>query len=75
MAQRESKYFKRLWSMHTKEEYGRNLAFFKKNKAEVDFENADCQFVKLQETETENDCGQQVLLVIHNPYGFILCNY
>ncbi len=51
------------------EEYGRNLAFFKKNKAEVDFENVGYQFVKLQETETENDGGQQVLLVIHNPYG------
>jgi len=45
------------------------LRFFKKNKAEVDFENAGYQFVKLQETETENDGGQQVLLVIHNPYG------
>lgn len=51
------------------EEYGRNLAFFKKNKAEVDFENAAYRFVKRQETENRNQCGQQVLLIIHNPYG------
>lgn len=50
-------------------EYGRNFQFFKKNKAEVDFENADYRIVKLQETVDESDCRPQMLLMIHNPYG------
>ena len=45
------------------------VAFFKKNKAEVDSENVNYQFVKVQETEGEKGGEQRTLIIIHNPYG------
>lgn len=51
------------------EAYGKNFELFKKNKAEVDFENINYQFLMLQETIDRNDCRQQILITIHNPYG------
>lgn len=49
------------------ETYGKNLQFFKKNKAEVNFQDAAYQFIKLREISGQNACGQPVLLTIHNP--------
>lgn len=40
------------------EMYGKNIQLFKKNKAEVDFERLDCQFVKQEDTAEEGGCGQ-----------------
>lgn len=51
------------------EKYGKNFPFFKKNKAEVDSENVNYQFVKVQETEGEKSGEQRTLIIIHNPYG------
>ena len=50
------------------EVYGRKPSFFKKNKAEVDYQNENYCFTKLQETVVDNACSQQILLIIHNPY-------
>ena len=44
----------------------------KQNKAEVDMENLSYQFVKkqvTQDTMERDDCGQQTILMVHNPYG------
>ncbi|MDD6203278.1 MAG: DUF1062 domain-containing protein [Lachnospiraceae bacterium] len=49
------------------EVYGRNLAFFKKNKAEVDFQNLQYNLVKQQERTEKVECQEQVKIVIHNP--------
>lgn len=49
------------------EQYGRNFQLFRKNRAEVDTERLEYQFVKLSDTEQENGCGSQVLLTIQNP--------
>lgn len=51
------------------EEFGRNVQLFKRNKAEIDFEDAGYQFVKLQEETDENHSGQQVNIIINNPYN------
>lgn len=52
------------------EEYGRNEAFFKKNKAEVDY--GTYHFEKLQETENEECRERQHMVVIQNPFGLKL---
>lgn len=49
-------------------EYGMNFQFFKKNKAEVDYENVEYQFIKISETLEEDYERQQALIIIHNPY-------
>ncbi|MBO5032944.1 MAG: DUF1062 domain-containing protein [Lachnospiraceae bacterium] len=51
------------------EEYGRNLQFFERNKAEIEF-GAYC-FVKRHETEGSSE-NQQVRIAIRNPYGLKL---
>lgn len=48
------------------ERYGKNMQFFRKNKADIDFEGLNYDFVKLH--EENSDCGEQILLTIHNPY-------
>lgn len=50
------------------EKYGRNLQFFKRNKAEVDFQNVNFRIEKREEKMGESENMQQVLIVIHNPY-------
>ncbi|MBQ7955691.1 MAG: DUF1062 domain-containing protein [Lachnospiraceae bacterium] len=50
------------------EEYGRNFQFFKKNKAEVDSENIEYQFRKVQEMISEST-PERVEIVINNSYG------
>lgn len=54
------------------EMYGKSMGLFKQNKAEVDMENLSYQFVKKQDSQDtveRDDCGQQTILMIHNPYG------
>ncbi|MDE7284613.1 MAG: DUF1062 domain-containing protein, partial [Lachnospiraceae bacterium] len=50
------------------EMYGKNMQFFRKNKADIDFERLDYNFVKLH--ETSKSCGpeEQIEVTIHNPY-------
>ena len=50
------------------EMYGRNMQLFRKNKAEVNYDRLDYDFVKLHETPETNDSGGQVLVTINNPY-------
>ena len=57
------------------EAYGKNIQLFKKNKAEVDYEKQEYDYVIQAEsdssfdTPTVNDSGERVMLTIHNPYG------
>lgn len=50
------------------EMYGKNMQFFRKNKADIDFERLDYDFVKLH--ETSKSCGpeEQIEVTIYNPY-------
>ncbi|MDE6750695.1 MAG: DUF1062 domain-containing protein [Lachnospiraceae bacterium] len=50
------------------EMYGKSMQFFRKNKADIDFERLDYDFVKLH--ETSKNCGpeEQIEVTIHNPY-------
>ncbi|MBD5542679.1 MAG: DUF1062 domain-containing protein [Lachnospiraceae bacterium] len=48
--------------------YGRNIQLFRENKAEIDFERLNYQFVKLQDITEKSDCRQQIVLTIQNPY-------
>lgn len=49
------------------EMYGKNMQLFRKNKADIDFERLNYDFVKVYETREESNLGEQILLVIHNP--------
>ena len=49
------------------QEYGKNVQFFKRNKAEVDYKNIDFDVAKLQENEG-NENGKRILILVHNPY-------
>lgn len=51
------------------EMYGRNLHFFKKNKAEIDFQNINYHYMKQQEITDTNACTKSVWIIIHNPYS------
>ncbi len=50
------------------EMYGRNIHLFRKNKAEINYDRLDYDFVKLHETLETNDFGEEVLVTINNPY-------
>ena len=52
--------------------YGMNMQFFKKNKAEADFSNAQYNFIKLHEEKEENADSNKVLIRVHNPYSLKL---
>lgn len=47
--------------------YGRDLQFFKRNKAEVDFQNIQYHFRKLSEITTDSPNETQTYIAIHNP--------
>ncbi len=47
---------------------GKNMQLFRKNKADIDFERIDYEFVKLHETMEYSDSGEQIIVAIHNPY-------
>lgn len=51
------------------EEYGRNLQFFERNKAEINF--GAYSFIMRQETEGSSE-NHQVRITIRNPYGLKL---
>ena len=51
------------------EMYGRNYRLFKVNKAEVDLEALEYQYVRLQDTLNSTDHKHQVEMIIHNPCG------
>ncbi len=48
---------------------GRDLQLFKRNKAEVDFQNVNYSIEKIEEEVDESKSIQQVLVIIRNPYG------
>lgn len=50
------------------EKLGKSMQLFRKNKADVDFEKVDCEFVKRHETKEYSDSEEQITVVIHNPY-------
>lgn len=50
------------------EMYGKNVQLFRKNKAVLDFEKADYDFVKLHETTEYSDFDEQIIITINNPY-------
>ena len=50
------------------EMFGKNIQLFRKNKAEIDFERINYDFVKLHETIECNDTEGQVMVTISNPY-------
>lgn len=47
--------------------YGRDLQFFKRNKAEVDFQNIQYHFQKLSEITAASPNEAQTYIIIHNP--------
>ena len=51
------------------EMYGKSIQLFRKNKADIDLDKIDHDFVKLRETIENNGIGEQVLITINNPYG------
>ena len=46
--------------------YGKKMQLFQKNKAVVDLNRLDYDFIKLQETTEHSDCSERILLQIHN---------
>ena len=48
--------------------YGMDIRLFQKNKAEVDFDRLDYEFIKLQETVECSDTKEHIVVTIHNPY-------
>lgn len=50
------------------EQYGKNMQLFQKNKADVDFEHINYEYVKLQEISENSGHGERIVLTIHNPY-------
>lgn len=50
------------------EKYGKNMQLFRKNKADIDFDRINYDFVKLHETLESSDCGEQMVITINNPY-------
>lgn len=50
------------------ETYGKNIQLFRKNKATIDFERVEYDFVKLHETVEYSDSKEQIVVAINNPY-------
>lgn len=51
------------------ETYGKSMPLFRKNKADIDFDRLNYDFVKLHETIEDSRFGEQILITINNPYG------
>ncbi len=51
------------------EVYGRNMQLFRSNKAEIDFERLEYEFVALQEGAMDGEFGEGTEFIVHNPYG------
>lgn len=52
--------------------YGKNLQFFKKNKAEVDWQNVKYVFQKLAENTIDCRHEPQTYIIVHNSWGLKL---
>ncbi|MBD5472960.1 MAG: DUF1062 domain-containing protein [Lachnospiraceae bacterium] len=50
------------------EMYGKNMQLFLKNKAIIDFDRLNYDFVKLHESMESSDFGEQIEVTISNPY-------
>ena len=50
------------------EMYGKNMKLFLKNKASIDFDRLNYDFVKLHESMESSDFGEQIEVTISNPY-------
>lgn len=50
------------------EMYGKTVQLFRKNKAEIDFEQLPYDIVKLHESTEHSDSTERILLQIHNSY-------
>ena len=48
--------------------FGKNIQLFQRNKADVDFDELNYDFVKLHETIENSGFGEQILITINNPY-------
>lgn len=48
--------------------YGKNIQLFRKNKADIDFERLNYDYVKLHETMEYSDSKEQIVVAINNPY-------
>lgn len=48
--------------------YGQNTQLFLKNKAAIDSDRLNYDFVKRYEAIESSDLGKQIVIVIHNPY-------
>ena len=51
------------------EMYGKNMQLFRKNKADIDFEKLNYDFIKLRETMEYSDFEERIVIAINNPYG------
>ena len=50
------------------EKHGKNIQLFRKNKANIDFEKLNYDFVKLCETIEYSNSGEWIAVAINNPY-------
>lgn len=48
--------------------HGRNVQLFRNNKATIDFEKINYDFIKLHETMEYSDSEEQIVVAINNPY-------
>ena len=48
--------------------HGKNMQLFRKNKATIDFEKVNYDFIKLNETMEYGDFDEQIVIAINNPY-------
>lgn len=48
--------------------YGKNMQLFLKNKAAIDFDRINYDFVKMGESLESSDFGEQIEVTISNPY-------
>lgn len=50
------------------EMYGKDVQLFRKNKATIDFDKVNYDFVKLRETMEYSDFEEQIVITVSNPY-------
>lgn len=48
--------------------YSKNLPLFRKNKADIDFDRLNYDFVKLHESIENSNFEEQIAVTINNPY-------
>ena len=50
------------------EMYGKNMQLFLKNKADLDFDRLNYEYVKLHESRESSESGEKIVVTINNPY-------